>query len=166
LIVAYAVRAGVPAEDAEDVAQSSLLAFSSEYQVGKYDRNRGRLRSWLFGIVHHEVQDWRRSRGRRGVRLPESEGDGDFFARVEAPAENEKVWDEEWDAAVLRGCLEEVRRELQPTTFGAFEAFAVRGEPAEQVAERFGLTPNAVYCAKRRILRRVRELLPLVKEVW
>lgn len=167
LIVRYLRRVGVPAEDAEDVAQNALLAFATAYRDGRYDRALGRLRSWLFGIVRTHVLSWSRGRRRAGVQICDAPDETGFFARIEAPpGEADKVWEEEWAAAALYECLLEVRRSVDATTFEAFELFALKGEPADRVGERLGITRNAVYLAKRRVLRRVRELRPLIEDIW
>lgn len=67
LLVRYACRVGLSPEDAEDVAQASLLAFSTDFREGVYDRSLGRLRSWLFGIVQNRVRSFRRGAGAREV---------------------------------------------------------------------------------------------------
>ena len=80
--------------------------------------------------------------------------------------ELEAVWEQEWHAAVLRQCLAEIAREVEPSTIAAFERFALRGESAESVARALGLSANAVYGAKRRVLQRIRELIPAMTEIW
>jgi len=45
LVVRTARRIGVPAAEAEDVAQNALLAFALAYREGRYERSRGRLRA-------------------------------------------------------------------------------------------------------------------------
>jgi RNA polymerase sigma-70 factor (ECF subfamily) len=165
LIVRYGERLGLAAEDAEDVAQASLLAFCEAYRERRYDRERGRLREWLFGIVHNQVKNWQRRLGRQGSRSAETGGEA-IFSGLESREGQEQLWEAEWRDAVARACLEEVRREVQESTFRAFERFALEGLPAEVVAAELGLTPNAVYTAKRRVLRRVRELRPLLEDSW
>lgn len=158
MIVRYAKRRGLDAEDAEDVAQTSLLAFSDGYRDGRYDRSKGRLRSWLFGIVANEVRAKRRKQ-----EIPR---DGeDALAGVEAD-DGQSAWDEEWQRAVLRECLAQARSEVQPETWRAFELFALEGRSAESVASELATTANAVFLAKRRILARMRELRPLMEDVW
>ena len=44
LILAFLAGLGLARDDAEDVAQASLIAFSTGYLEGKYDPDRGRLR--------------------------------------------------------------------------------------------------------------------------
>jgi RNA polymerase sigma-70 factor, ECF subfamily len=166
LIVRYAQRIGVPAGEAEDVAQTSLLEFSAALIAGKYDRERGRLRGWMFGIVHRQVSRWRERVKPREVPAADASALGDALNSLAAPDEFERAWEDEWRQAVLRQCLDEVRREVQPTTLRAFERFVFDEVPANQVAAELGITPNAVFGAKRRILERVRALMPRMEELW
>lgn len=161
LIVSFARRLGLAEDAAEDVAQASLIAFSEGYRAGRYDRGRGRLRSWLFGIVHNQVRNWHRRRP-PDEAFPATTA----FDQLEAPGELEPLWEEEWHRSVLARCTEAARGEFEPTTFAAFRRYAVDEVPAEEVARELGISVNAVYGAKRRVLRRIRELTPLIEEIW
>jgi hypothetical protein len=59
-ILRFARRRGLTGDDAEDAAQQSLVAFAQAYQEGRYDREKGRLRSWLFGIARNQIRKTRR----------------------------------------------------------------------------------------------------------
>jgi RNA polymerase sigma-70 factor (ECF subfamily) len=163
LLVAFGRRAGLQVQDAEDLAQEVLIAFAAAYRAGRYDRDRGRLRAWLFGIARTLLANARRRRGISGAwradagagRLEEIAADGSRL---------EELWEEEWRGAVLAQCLREVSLEVQPVTLAAFRSFALAGRPAAEVAAELGLTENAVYGAKRRVLERVREILPLLDD--
>jgi len=166
VIVSYARGLGFAADEAEDIAQEALLAFSAAYVRGKYERQKGRLSSWLFGIVHVQAMNWRRKRlAHFGPDSP-ARSTGSSLADLPSEQDLEETWCREWRSAVLRQCLEVVRGEVQQRTYRAFELFALEGRPAEAVGEELGMTPNAVWVAKRRILRRVRALLPLMEDVW
>jgi RNA polymerase sigma-70 factor (ECF subfamily) len=165
LILKYGQRLGLSGEDAEDVAQTSLIGFCESYRGQKYERERGRLREWLFGIVHNQVRNWQRRQGRGGAAVSETKAEG-LLGGLESRESLEQVWEEEWRGAVARACMDEVRREVQESTFRAFELFVLEGRPAEEVSAELGISPNAVYGAKRRILRRVRELKPFMEDVW
>ena len=158
LIVRYAGRLGLATEDAEDAAQQTLTVFAQAYHQGKYDRAKGRLRHWLYGIARNQIRNWRRRQPNRFVQIDSPSGKTDFFAGLADENELESVWDEEWRDAVLRECLAQVRREVQPATYEAFDLFALQGQAAQCVAEKLGITSNAVFGAKRRILKRIREL--------
>lgn len=161
LLVRHFQRLGIQLQDAEDIAQETLLAFARAYGEGKYDPNHGRLRSWLFGIAHRTLRAWNRQRARA---LPATQ----LTPRDVLPDEDHQseLWEEDWRDAVLEQCIEEVRREVEPTTFAAFAKFAREGRPAREVAAELGISENAVFGAKRRILRRIRELLPAVEEAF
>jgi RNA polymerase sigma factor (sigma-70 family) len=164
LIQRYGERLGLSVEDAEDTTQASLMAFCEAYREAKYERSRGRLGDWLFGIVHNQVRNCQRRRGRqREVPVSETQV-GSIPSR--SSDEMERVWEEEWQDAIARECLAQVRREVQEATFRAFELHAIEGLPVAEVARQLKLTPNAVYGAKRRVLRRIRELKPFMEDAW
>jgi len=159
VLVAYGRRLGLSETDAEDLAQETLLTFSTAYREGRYDRAQGRLRSWLFGIAHnHYLHLLRR---RRDARL----GTEDAEALTDSCRE-EELFDREWRDRLLQQALETVRGEVTPRTFEAFDLFVSKRWPAERVAAHLGITANAVFLAKRRILHRLREVLSGLEDTW
>lgn len=163
LIVSFARRRGLAAEDAEDFSQTVLMEFSRAYREGRYDAEQGRLRSWLFGIVHRQLAGFWRKKHRA---LPAAEMDTRVLADLGSEDDLEKTWHEEWEAAVLGQCLEEIRVRVEPRTFEAFEEFALKERPAADVARDLAITENAVFGAKRRVLERLRGMLPLMQDIW
>lgn len=166
LMLRYCQKLGLRDADAADVTQQILLEFSKSYQAGKYDREKGRLRQWLYGIAHNQVRNWRRRNANREVQIAGQTDSVDFFAKIDDDNHLSRVWEEEWQDTILRRCLEQVRSEVQEKTFRAFEMFALEQKPAETVAQELETTQNAVFSAKRRILRRIRELMPEIEETW
>ena len=71
-------------------------------------------------------------------------------------------------AAVLRGLLKgsEIRAIVDPQTYTAFEEFALKERPAADVARELRITENSVFGCKRRVLHRLREILPLMEDAW
>ena len=165
LLVRFARRLGVPEADAEDLAQQALCAFADGYRNGAYDRERGRLRAWLFGIARNFVRRWLQRPPRELQAADASAGTG-FLERISTEDQIAEIWAAEWRQAVLQQCLLEVSLEVEPRTFRAFEQFARRGLPAREVAAELGISENAVFGAKRRVLRRIRELLPKMEDSW
>lgn len=160
-LIDFARRLGLSDDAAQDVAQETLATFARVYRDGRYDRDRGRLRSWLFGIAAREVQRRRREDARRERQAPLASGRTSVVSGLPDEtdaADAEALWEATWARHALRAALDQVRRETAPTTFGAFERFALHGVPATQVAEELGITPNAVFLAKRRVLRRLEEV--------
>ena len=64
IVFGVARRLGLSEEDAADVAQQSIVEFLQAYKRGAYERERGRLRSWLVGIARFRSLDALRRRKR------------------------------------------------------------------------------------------------------
>ena len=60
---------------------------------------------------------------------------------------------------LTRGILDLVRAEFEQRTWDAFWKTTVEGRPATDVGQELGMSANAVYLAKSRVLRRLREEL-------
>ena len=58
---------------------------------------------------------------------------------------------------LLRRALKLLQSEVEPRTFQAFWRVVVEGNSPADVAADLGLTTNAVYLLKARLLRRLRE---------
>src|SRR5215470_17447898 len=65
ILIAFLRRMGLTESDAADVAQETLACFVQDYRRNKYDRQQGRLRSWLIGIARCRLIDLKRTQGRR-----------------------------------------------------------------------------------------------------
>ncbi|MEP0845875.1 MAG: sigma-70 family RNA polymerase sigma factor [Phycisphaerae bacterium] len=156
-IVAFARRLGLPHTDAEDVAQTTLLTFAQRLREHAYDRERGRLRAWLFGIAYHCARDLRRRRAADVAQAAPGQSTT-FWADVADEDSATKTWDEEWERAMLERCLRSVRRELSEQSLRAFELVTQQGRSADDAARELGMSREAVYVAKHRVLKRLREL--------
>jgi RNA polymerase sigma-70 factor (ECF subfamily) len=157
VIVQFAQRLGLSPTDAEDAAQETMVAFLKAFRAGRYDREKGRLSDWLFGVAKRVILNFR---GRQPLeRLVADKTTGtSFWDLVEDDQSVKHSWDTEWRQLVLKACLEQARRESDPKTFKAFELYALNEVPAEKVAQQLEISRNAVYIAKSRVLSRLRQL--------
>lgn len=164
MVVAFARKLGLSEVDAEDAAQETLIAFVRAYRDGAYDRTKGRLRSWVFGIAHKKVLDIRRRWGREMVLADKTQGTA-YMESLMSPEDMEKqLWEPEYHRAVLRICLDMVRPQVQEKTFRAFELVVFEGLSGNEAAEQLDMTANAVFIAKNRILAKVRVLRKQIEE--
>jgi len=156
ILVAFLRRTGLHESDAADVAQDTLACFVEDYRAGKYDREKGRLRSWLIGIARCRLADLRRAQVRRGVVRGES-------AILGLPEETDA--ESLWDAEERRYIFEQAVADLRETsrfnerTIEAFERVVLRREPVEAVSVELGLTAQEIYNAKNRVVDRLREIV-------
>jgi RNA polymerase sigma factor (sigma-70 family) len=150
----YARKLGVPASETDDVAQEALITFLDAYRRGRYDRDKGKLRTWLFTIATQSCKKRGRSAARRAREVP---GTTVFWESL-GDDELRDAWDLQWDRHVFESCLRQVRHELKAETVEAFELVTLHERSAAEAAEATGLSTNAVYLAKRRVLQRIQEL--------
>ena len=113
-------------------------------------------------VRHRGQQGSRRLPPRRPGELIADKTDGTlFFSKVE-DAKLQQAWEDEWNQAVLRQCLAQVREELPARSYEAFQLFALEQLPAREVARRLQVSEDFVYQVKHRVLARIRELAPVV----
>lgn len=156
ILVGFLRRMGINEADAADVAQETLARFVQDYRARKYDRGKGRLRSWLIGIARCRLADLQRDVGRRAVMHGES-------AIIGLPDDSND--DSLWEAEERRVIFEQAVRELRETTrfnertIEAFERVVLRHEPVEAVSAQTGLSAQEIYNAKNRVVERLREIV-------
>lgn len=158
------MRLGLSEADAEDATQETFIAFARAYQEGRYSEERGRLRSWLFGIVQNKVRDIQRRHARDPAR-PGTDNEESMDGAVDE-GNLSAIWEDEWKQAVIRTCLELVRRDVTEKTFSAFEEITLRERSLDETTQILGMSRAAAAKANQRVLSRMRELHKLVESEW
>lgn len=149
LLYYWAGRLGLQAEDAADLVQEVFTVLVQKLPEFTYDPHKS-FRGWLRTIA---LNKWR-DRGRR--RAPRPAGQA---ALEQLAADEEAFWEAEYRQHLVGRALELMQAEFQPTTWKACWETVVYGRPAAEVARELGLTVDAVYAARSRVLRRLRQQL-------
>jgi RNA polymerase sigma factor (sigma-70 family) len=155
LIFSTARRRGCSDHTAEEIVQEAMLAVFRGRDAFRYDPSRGRFRDWLGTVVRNAVAARRRSPADRARPLAD---DAPLAAITDDAATPDVEWQRQFDLATLASLLDVVQHEVTPATFQAFELAVLHEMPGADVARVTGLSRNAVYLARRRILRRLVEL--------
>lgn len=155
LIHATARRRGCSDHTAEEVVQEAMLAVFNHRDVFRYDPARGRFRDWLGTVVRNLIAKRRRT---VDARVRPAADEAAVTALADAVATTDVEWDRGFDLATLAALLDVVRHEVTPATFQAFELTVLHEMPGADVSRVTGLSRNAVYLARRRVLARLREL--------
>lgn len=120
----------------------------------RFERRRdGSFRRWLRTVTLNRVLTHRRV----AARLPVADSESWLAQLADPAAELSRQWDREHDRHVLTRLLELVAGDFDAQTFRAFELHGREGRSAEDVAAQLGMTVTAVFSAKARVLRRLRE---------
>ena len=69
------------------------------------------------------------------------------------------VWEEEWRRHIFTQALDELRSQVQPVTFSAFEMYAIQEHPVKEVADFLQLSVNSVYVAKNRCIAALKRII-------
>jgi RNA polymerase sigma-70 factor (ECF subfamily) len=157
LIHAWVSRYRVQASDADDLTQEVLAILVRELPHFEHRGQPGSFRAWLRTIAANRMRAfWRAGRCR-----PAATGDSDFaemIAQIEDPESPlSRVWDRQHDEHVLSRLLELMEQEFEASTVQAFRRTAIEAARAEEVAAELGMSLAAVYTARSRVLRRLRQ---------
>jgi RNA polymerase sigma-70 factor (ECF subfamily) len=144
-------------QDAEDLTQEVLAILVRELPRFSHAGRPGSFRRWLRATAANRMRAfWRAGRCR-----PAGSGDTRFLEMVHQIEDDasglSKLWDQQHDQHMLARIIESIEGEFQPTTVQAFRRLTLDLEPAADVAAALGLTVPAVYIAKSRVLRRLRQ---------
>ncbi len=163
IIIGFARRLGLTEDDAADIAQETLVRFVREYRAGKYDRDRGRLRTWIIAMLRYRVADLRRARATRREFRGES-----AFADLPCADELDASWEAERRSQILRQAMKKLREKSRTSekSIQAFELYALQHRPAAEVAEQLGMTARDVYMVKNRLAQRIRTMIAELEELY
>src|SRR5262245_13444926 len=150
-------RQGISHQDAEDLVQDVMAVVVRELPRFHYDPAIGSFRGWLRTITANRLRAFQRNRGvrRETICAPDF---SDLLNQLEDPASSvSQLWNQEHDRHIVATLLALVEPEFEPTTWKAFCKVALEGRKPAEVATELGVAVNAVFIAKSRVLRRLRE---------
>jgi RNA polymerase sigma-70 factor (ECF subfamily) len=144
-------------DDADDLVQEVLVVVVRRFPEFRHNTRTGAFRAWLRTITLNVCRDfWKANRIR-----PTAPGGTDFGGYLDQLADDDnplaRQWDRDHDVFVTKRLLEIIRPQFEPASWDAFRRVAIDGQPAAEVARELGLTVNAVFIAKSRILAKLRE---------
>lgn len=153
LLFAFARRAGMNDSDAADVVQDVFLILMAELPGFEYDTARKNFRGWLKTITVNKCRECQRR------RVVPPGGDDVGLSRIVDDATVEAFWESEFRQRLVARALEIMQDEFEPATWQACWQTTVKDRSVTDVAAELGITVNAVYVARSRVLRRLREEL-------
>jgi RNA polymerase sigma-70 factor (ECF subfamily) len=143
-------RRRLPEDEAPELVQEVFARLLEKLPGFTYEPGK-RFRGYLYRVTLHCWHDWLRHRGREPV--------GDAAAEAAAPDNVAEFREDEHRRYLVRRALAVMRTEFEPATWRACWEVAAEGRPAAEVAAELGMSTNAVYIARHRVLRRLRQEL-------
>ncbi|QDV40969.1 ECF RNA polymerase sigma factor SigE [Stieleria neptunia] len=143
--------------DAREIVQEVLLRVAAA--IDRFDPDgTGSFRGWLSQTTRRVAVDrFRRLSDTARPLGGETNVLADVVDGIEIPLETE--FDLEHRRQLFQCAAEHVRPMVSATTWDAFWQTAVGDHPARAVAQDLGLSEGAVYVARCRVLKRLREFI-------
>ncbi len=157
LIRGWLRRNGLVSADNDDLVQEVMTVVVRRVPQFRHSGRTGAFRAWLRTITVNCLRDFWKSKRLR----PASGGGSDvveLLNQLEDPTSGmSQVWDREHDEHVGRRLLEMIQPQFQPKTWQAFRRVTLDGVSPDAVAAELGISVNAVFIAKSRVLSRLRQ---------
>jgi RNA polymerase sigma-70 factor (ECF subfamily) len=167
LIFGFAIKAGLTESEAQEVVQETLVAAAKHLPAFRYDPKVCSFKTWLLNLSHWRVKDQMRKRlpvvQAGHPKAPETDRTA-TFERVPDPdgVELEKIWDQEWQTALLEAVLGKVKRQVDLKQWQIFDLYVLKEWSPRDVANALEVSVARVYLVKHRIsalLKRERKRL-------
>ena len=145
-----AALCGMSETEAEDAVFTLFERFAQHKE--KFDPAKGSLRNWLMMRLKNILLDTARQRASEKARADRAMADG-----AEGDSERQREW-KDAQIAILRRALKVVLDEVDPRTREVFTRVVLEDCDPAKVAADFGLTANAVYQIKNRVIAKVKRI--------
>ncbi len=180
LVYRWCWKSNVRGPEADNVVQEVFVTVFRSLGDFRRERPADSFRGWLWTLTNHKLADhWRAAKRRRrgleelggqGNRTdlqvlrggPHGPEDRSCEAEVrsgESSAAASSAADPGNVGRLYQRAVELIQGEFESQTWQAFWQVVVEGRQAADVAADLGLTANAVYISKSRVLRRLRDEL-------
>lgn len=149
-------RRGLQDADAEDLAQQVIAIVARAIGDWRRDSSKGTFRAWLTRVARNASVNLLTRGHFDAARGGTSVAEGlEQCPDLEDPIAT--LIEEEHQRSLFRWAAEEIRPEFQETTWLAFWTTTVDGASVEHAAEMLNKSMGAVYAARSRVMRRLKE---------
>lgn len=149
---------GLQSQDAENVGQEVFVAVARKLDDFRRDGPRDTFRGWLWRIARNRFLDHQRRNRPDRIGVGGSEAQARMqqleLDTVSEPGESDLA---EERAILCQRAMELIQGEFSEQDWQAFHQVVIDGRSAADVAAEQGRTANAIYLAKSRMLRRLRD---------
>lgn len=163
MILSWVQRAGIRGPDADDVAQQVLQQILRNIDSFQRSTSGDTFTGWVWATTKFRIRDF-------FVRVrPDRAAGGsvahDALQQLSDVELDSRVFDEESVTVQLtRNVLAMIRTEFEANTWDAFWLATVEQHKPAEIAASLGMTLQAVYKARSRVLKRVRtELADIIR---
>ena len=155
IVKALAVFKGLSETDADDICQQVMTQFFQQSKSFRFDPGIARFRTYFGRIVQSRITDfYRRKKEAAAAEVEE----------IPVEPEAEQLFMAEWRRMVLKEAEQELKQQVTPETFQAYQLYVVQKRPMEKITAYLDCSANQVYQAKKRCFAKLRQILLRMNE--
>jgi RNA polymerase sigma factor (sigma-70 family) len=152
LIQSFSIKCGLDHEEAQEVAQDTLVEVAHRIKNKEYQRDKGSFRAWLFRLTRWRITNQFKKRPQGVIPLELAENSE---ASESVPSEfildgTDESWEEDWRQALLEAGMKKLRHSIKPKHFQVLHALLLQGWSVAKVAQTLGMPRGQVYLIKLR----------------
>jgi RNA polymerase sigma-70 factor (ECF subfamily) len=154
LIYSFAMKSGLTESEAEDVVQETVISVAKNIQKFERDRSLGTFKGWLRNLTRWRIADHLRKRSEADaicLNLSDDVSYEQAMTEVEASAEAESVWDEEWRQNLVKVAMENLKHLVKEEQYQIFDLYVVKQWSPTLIAQTLGVSIGQVYLTKYRV---------------
>ena len=165
VVFRLACSRGLQDADADDLAQRVFASIADA--IGRWEPSPDSppFRAWLYRIASNEITKVvSRLKPDRGAGTSSVQEQLNALPQPREEAATQLLHEARLEA--FRWAAGEIQIEFKPATWSMFWESTVEGKAVEHVAKAHERTSGAVYLARYRVMRRLREKLDEVSDIW
>jgi RNA polymerase sigma-70 factor (ECF subfamily) len=158
-VYGVARRSGLSHAESEDVVQDVFKRVAETIQNFESNPERGSFRGWLMNLTRWRITDKFRARppeAQLPPRRDDATGTGTLDRLPDPNANDDAVWETEWQQNILDAALARLARRVPAKHFQAFELYARQQWPVLRVSRELGLNPASVYLINHRLTKQLK----------
>ncbi|MFC1497041.1 RNA polymerase sigma factor [Verrucomicrobiota bacterium] len=150
---------GLDHHNAEELVQMVMLKLWKKLPEIKFNRERGKFRSWLCTVVRNTVKNFMRSYSRRASRLKRYKKNElpDYLRRIDLNS-LEMIAEEEWKEYISNLAWGKIKDDFSESVQEAFLLW-VKGRPVSEIAKTLKLRENTIYVYKSRVQNKLQKMI-------
>ena len=157
------LREHFPSVEADDIIQETLVALIETLPGYHYSpEEKGSFHNYLTGILRNKALRQISRDSRRLANMREFANEKQIGASANSPSRGEAARRDIFEIALRQLLADET---VHARTREVFRRVAVNGEKPENVASDLGITCNAVYQMKDRMMKRLKEFVAALEKV-
>ena len=162
LVYGVALKAGLSAQEAQEVVQETVITVARRIPEFKYDPATCSFKTWLLNLTRWRITDQlrkRRPEEARRAHRPDATARTPTLERLPDPAgiDLEAVWDGEWQRHLLDAATARVKLQVSPEQYQIFDLCVCKKWPAKRIARELGVNLGQIYLAKHRVAAMIKK---------